>query len=454
MRSLSTLLLATLVACTGTDKAADTAGTDEGPVNLAPIAAANDDLTQSADSRVALNGAASSDPNGDAITFEWSFEYTPDGSALTTRELPFAPNESAEAVRTEFMPDVLGTYVVKLVVRDAKGLASAPDYVIVQVTEPENIPVANAGADITTQVAQNVTLDGSASNDPLGRTLTYNWLLVDKPATSSVTLSGADTAAPTLTPDAKGVYVVNLIVNNGLVSSTADAVSITVTADDSAPVANAGEDQTVEDCTSINLDCSGSTDPDGDALTYSWEVQSKPAGSTATAAAFSDRTAQRPTFWADVAGTYVLSCAVSDGSNWATPDRVTLVASERAFNTRPAAYAGAAVVVDGGSATCVEDGYVYDCEDCAGQTLTLGTDASATDADGDPITHTWTVTSGSGATISSPGELVSSVSLPKTTPEEPGECTETDFRFQLEVTDCTGASSTSTVDYTVTCCGI
>jgi hypothetical protein len=45
------------------------------------------------------------------------------------------------------MADAVGTWVVKLVVTDARGLESDPDYVIVTVQAPENLPVADAGGD-------------------------------------------------------------------------------------------------------------------------------------------------------------------------------------------------------------------------------------------------------------------------------------------------------------------
>ena len=47
--------------------------------------------------------------------------------------------------------------------------------------------------------------------------------------------------------------------------------------ENSAPVANAGTDQTVFTQALVSLDGGGSTDADGDALTFSWEFDSRPA---------------------------------------------------------------------------------------------------------------------------------------------------------------------------------
>ena len=62
------------------------------------------------------------------------------------------------------------------------------------------------------------------------------------------------------------------------------------------PVADAGPDQPVAVNDTVVLDGSGSSDTDGDALTYSWSLLSVPGGSGAT---LSDATAVNPTFVAD-----------------------------------------------------------------------------------------------------------------------------------------------------------
>jgi hypothetical protein len=53
-------------------------------------------------------------------------------------------------------------------------------------------------------------------------------------------------------------------------------------ASNTAPVANAGPDQNVTTGTSVTLDGSASTDPNGDLLGHSWLLMSKPSGSAAT----------------------------------------------------------------------------------------------------------------------------------------------------------------------------
>lgn len=448
--SLFLALCAVLPACTDGDK-------DQGSVvsNGRPIAEAGDSITQPSDMPVVLSGSGSSDPDGHALEFHWSFDHVPDQSQVLSKNAPLTPNHTGNS-GTTFAPDVVGVYVVRLTVTDELGLESDPDYVIVTIVEPSTLPVADAGEDIVTEVGASVLLDGSGSYDPLAVPITYFWSLLDKPAGSTLNdVSGADTVGAGFTPDKKGVYVVNLVVSNGLARSVSDSVTITAVGTDHAPISNAGPDQTeAQDCSTITLDCSNSVDPDGDPLEYMWTIQSAPAGSIVKNASFSDRTSATPVFYADVAGEYILSCAVSDGNTWATPDLVVINAIDRVANARPVVSAGMDRTIDGGNAECEVGGYSYECDDCSDVTIDLGRTATISDADGDAYTLLWTTED--TAIIADPTSRVTSARLKDPTASEPGVCDETEYEFDLTVVDCTGAASavTDTVVYTVTCCGV
>jgi hypothetical protein len=83
------------------------------------------------------------------------------------------------------------------------------------------------------------------------------------------------------------------------------------------PVANAGPDQTIFVDNTANLDGSGSSDADGDTLTYQWSLTSVPAGSAAT---LSNSTTASPSFIADLHGTYVAQLIVNDNIVDSDPD--------------------------------------------------------------------------------------------------------------------------------------
>jgi len=76
------------------------------------------------------------------------------------------------------------------------------------------------------------------------------------------------------------------------------------------PVANAGPDQTAAVGALVTLNGAGSSDVDGQPLTYAWSFVQRPAGSSA---ALNNPTAVNPNFTLDVAGTYRLQLLVNDG---------------------------------------------------------------------------------------------------------------------------------------------
>src|SRR5262245_21792591 len=90
---------------------------------------------------------------------------------------------------------------------------------------------------------------------------------------------------------------------------TSDVVLIRVVAN-TPPMANAGPDQTVKVGQTVTLDGSGSTDADGDPLSYQWSFVVRPTGSQAT---LSNSAVVHPTFVVDRPGTYTVQLVVNDG---------------------------------------------------------------------------------------------------------------------------------------------
>lgn len=240
--------------------------------------------------------------------------------------------------------------------------------------------MANAGSAQSVVAGSTlVTLDGSASSDPDGNSLTYTWVLATKPANSTATLSDAASVKPTFVTDLPGSYLATLIVSDGSLSSATATVTVTAAVANAAPMANAGAAQNVVTGTTVTLDGRASSDVNGDPLTYAWSLSSVPAGSTATLAGAN---LAMPTFVADAPGAYVATLTVNDGRLDSTPAAVTIAAT--VANAAPVANAGPAQTVVVGSAVAL-------------------TGTASSDANGDPLTYAWTLTArpnGSTATLS------------------------------------------------------
>ena len=104
----------------------------------------------------------------------------------------------------------------------------------------------------------------------------------------------------------------------------------TSTPQNSPPVANAGPDQTAEVGHVVELNGSGSSDVDGDPLTYRWSLISVPAGSGAV---LDNTAAVRPRFTADRPGTYVGQLIVNDGKVDSSADTAVVSVKPRPLQT-------------------------------------------------------------------------------------------------------------------------
>lgn len=144
------------------------------------------------------------------------------------------------------------------------------------------------------------------------------------------------------------------------------------------PRANAGRDLfNILPGELVTLDASSSSDSDGDPLTYTWTLLSKPAGSSASV---SNPTFAQAQIYVDRAGEYEAQLVVSDGRASANDTVKINVATD---NGVPRANAGVDQTVN------------------VGTTVQLS-GAASSDPDGDPLEYIWTLSTppGSGTTLS------------------------------------------------------
>jgi RHS repeat-associated protein len=276
-------------------------------VNRMPVAdpqsiATDEDLTVA----ITLSGT---DVDGDVLAYQISSGPLHGTLSGESPNLIYSPN-----------PNFNGSDTFSFVVNDGMvdSIPAVIDIAIAPVNDP---PVADTLSIITdedTPVA--VSLTGTdAENDPL------TFQVITNPVNGA--LSGS---APDLTytpnPDYHGPDAFTITANDGALASEQAAVTININSINDAPVADAGVDQSVFRGDTVNLNGSGSSDVDGDTLSYQWTIVTLPAESTA---ALSDPASSSPTFVADVTGTYEVQLSVNDGMIDSALTQVTITTNPR-----------------------------------------------------------------------------------------------------------------------------
>ena len=234
--------------------------------NRPPTIVATTPLEANEGATVTLQTTAN-DPDGNSLSYTWT---QLSGPAVTLHLLdPANP--------TFFAPQIScagATLVFKVVASD--GFAGyAETQITVHIQNVNNPPVADAGANQTVPENAHVSLDASSSSDADGETLAYSWIQVAGPP---VTLSDTAIAKPTFTaPSASELLVFQVTITDACGATATDLVEIKISNTDHSPIANAGGSQTVSEGAAVTLNGSQSSDPDGDALTYSWTQVAGPA---------------------------------------------------------------------------------------------------------------------------------------------------------------------------------
>jgi hypothetical protein len=182
------------------------------------------------------------------------------------------------------------------------------------------VPVASISVDeMIVPVGTLVQLDGSkslaqakgsSSFDDEELLIAFHWAFAEMPAGSSAEINNRHLQKPWFSPDMAGEYVIAMYVDNGVWKSETKTITIKVqdcfptvdpvTSYPDEPVAR----NLIQVSAQVTEEC-GEQKP----FRYQWQFASLPAGSSAT---LNNAQIEAPSFFADVAGDYVLNLSVSD----------------------------------------------------------------------------------------------------------------------------------------------
>ena len=130
-------------------------------------------------------------------------------------------------------------YTFRIIAINEYGESGTSDPVSVS-TLPNNPPISDAGPDQTVRPGDTITLNGTASHDPDGHTISYAW---NQTSGTGVALSGADTGSPTFEAPAvanRTTLAFQLTVSDGRLASS-DTVDITIRPDGPPAIVLSGQ---------------------------------------------------------------------------------------------------------------------------------------------------------------------------------------------------------------------
>ena len=383
-------------------------------INNAPTANAGADTQVYEAQDFSLDASASTDLGGTITSYFW--QQTGGSPSLSLDDATsITPNLTVPEIAAN------STITFELTVTD-NNQATATDAITITILDNQP-PVADAGIDLQIVEGVSSNLDGSRSSDDHNGIVSYLWQQVDGTTASIVDTSAETTefTAPEITPTSgdSEILIFKLTVTDSGGKSDEDYVSITVS-NNEPPVAHAGDDQIVAEQTTVTLDASASSDPEGHDLylSYSWSQIS------GTSVAITDSDQVQASFLApeiDTASEVLFfELTLTDVSGKSATDTVAITLTD---NEPPSVQAGADQIIS------------------EGQLVSLS--ATATDSDGSIASYQWTQLSGTSVAISDADQTLASFTAPEV------EAAGAQLVLQISVSDNHGKMATDTLTVTV-----
>jgi PKD repeat protein len=271
---------------------------------------------QNADPTASFTASPSSPASGEAVSFDASASGDADGS-IASYEWDFGDGETATGASPSHTYDAAGDYDVTLAVTDDDG-ATDTETQTVSVSEapdPASFQVSNLSVESPVTQGDDASVTATVENAGDEEDTQTVALSVDgsQADAESVTLDGGESDEVSFAVDTTGLSVgdhdVTLSTDDDSASATLDVT--TAEPENQPPTADAGDDQTVGENDSVALDATGSSDADGDNLSYDW---TQTGGTDVT---LSDASSETPSFTApdvDADETLTFEVEVSDGA--------------------------------------------------------------------------------------------------------------------------------------------
>lgn len=301
------------------------------------VAAAGQDMTVKKGQVISLDGSESRDLDDVIISYYWDIIEKPVNSQANILK--------HNSAKTSFVIDLVGKYTVELRVQNESGDVATDTLTIT--SEPLGVNSAPVVVikDVKNQIKPNevILLDASESYDPDRLdTLSFAWEVVSQPEGANASLSTLFDAQTSFSTEVLGDYEVAITVTDAQGASAKAVYDLSVSNDNLPPTAELGEDINAS-IKPLELTCKSCFDPEGEPLTYQWQLVSRPEQSMAELQAPTDAVAM---LYPDVAGEYAVIVSVSDGKTTVTSNPQTYYIDD---NQKPVAQLAAPDVVYSGN---------------------------------------------------------------------------------------------------------
>src|SRR5690242_499968 len=237
-----------------------------GAVNHAPTAVPGGPYTGVEGGAVTFSGSGSSDPDGDAITYAWNFGDSFTGAGVAPTHV-YADN---------------GTYTVSLTVTDSKGAASTAVTTTATIANAPPVVTLPANQTATSGTAYSLSStfsDAGVNDSPWSYSIDWG---DGSPTTTGSVTTQASAVTTSHTYAAGGTDTVRVTVTDKDGGAGTAKTPVAVTAANRPPTAAPGGPYTGTEGGAVAFNGAGSSDPDGDPITYAWSFGDGTSGTGAT----------------------------------------------------------------------------------------------------------------------------------------------------------------------------